>query len=224
MLMLCNAECINPWLPSVASPGIFHFCLFLAVSSTMSLSLLVFTTDVVWSQSVCASEWAGMFVFMTPVSQAPEITTWVHSCMSRFFLRKINWSIWSCLRTLRCAETISPAVLKTLSDATLVAGIQRYLLARDESSGRSDCLFHHCSGSSLRGTGSYSLYLMTSSLALFARDGLLVALFTSKVPPNSRSSAAPFPFFLQGGWSSEKTIPQVSMMVCFLPLFHRKCF
>lgn len=56
----------------------------------------------------------------------------------------------SSVSTLLWEETMSPAVLKTLSDATLVAGIQRYFFAREDSSGRSTWAFHHCSGSSLR--------------------------------------------------------------------------
>ena len=51
----------------------------------------------------------------------------------RFFFRNINWSTCSGLSRLRLEETISPAVLNTRSDATLVAGIQRYFLARDDS-------------------------------------------------------------------------------------------
>ena len=47
--------------------------------------------------------------------------------------------------------TISPAVEKTLSLGTEVAGTERNAFAREESSGYSfECSFHHLSGQFLR--------------------------------------------------------------------------
>lgn len=101
-------------------------------------------------------------------------------------------------------QTISPAVLKTLSNATLVAGIQRYFFARDDSSGSSTCAFHHCSLLSFRGKGFRSLYLNTSSLAFSLEDP--TATLTSKNSPNSWSSAALFSFCVEGQHLKYKTI------------------
>ena len=125
----------------------------------------------------------------------------IHLCSSflRFFLRKINWSAWSPLSTLRWEETISPAVLKTLSDATLVAGMQRYLFTISDNNGKSTCAIHHSSGLPFRGKRFLSPYLRISSLtfSLELLDGL-----TTYVSPNSWSSAVLF-LFLQEGQSPD---------------------
>lgn len=60
---------------------------------------------------------------------------------------------------------MSPAVLKTLSAGTLVAGMDRYLFAKADSSGRSTCSLHHCNTSPSKPKVSFSLYFKISSLA-----------------------------------------------------------
>ncbi len=47
------------------------------------------------------------------------------SMTTDFFFKNINWSTWSGRRTLLCAFTMSPAVLKTRSAGTLVPGMHR---------------------------------------------------------------------------------------------------
>ncbi len=65
-------------------------------------------------------------------------------------------------------ETVSPAMLKTLSDATLVAGIQRYFFARDDISDRSACAVVWISMSrvSLRWICLHWIYLHWMSLTV----------------------------------------------------------
>ena len=79
-----------------------------------------------------------------------------------------------------------------------MAGIRKYFFARDDSSGRSSCAFHHCSGLSVRGKGLRSLYLMSSSLASSLEDR--AAALTSEASPNSWAIAAVF-VILAGGSS-----------------------
>lgn len=90
-----------------------------------------------------------------------------------FFLGNINSPTCSCFSKLCFVETLSPAVLNTRSDATLVPGIQRYLLARDDISGKSCCWIHHCRGFFfffLQEQRLRLLYLLTSSLTLSLVD------------------------------------------------------
>lgn len=94
---------------------------------------------------------------------------------------------------------MSPAVLKTLSAGTLVAGMDRYLFAKADSSGRSTCSLHHCNTSPLKPKVSLSLYFKISSLAfslmVFA-GGLAL-----RKSPNIWSMAV---FFFGGASSTEE--------------------
>ena len=69
-------------------------------------------------------------------------------------------------RADRCAVNMSPAVEKTLSEGTLVPGIQRYCLANLDSIGKDIwCVFHQARGQSDRAIEGIFLYRLTSSSA-----------------------------------------------------------
>ncbi len=72
----------------------------------------------------------------TIFNKRSSVTNYSSMTTDHFFLN-INWSTWSGRRTLLCAFTMSPAVLKTRSAGTLVPGMHRYRLARVESTGSS---------------------------------------------------------------------------------------
>lgn len=66
-------------------------------------------------------------------------------------------------RQLRLCDTSSPAFEKSLSDGTDDAGMQRNLLVRSLSLGKSAaCTFHHASGSSSLEIWASSKYLLSS--------------------------------------------------------------
>ena len=74
------------------------------------------------------------------------LTFW--EVLYRFFARKTSLSTASGLRHALWHVTMLPPVLKTLSEGALVAGMERYFLARLLSLGKlASCTFHHCSGS-----------------------------------------------------------------------------
>ena len=80
-----------------------------------------------------------------------------------FFLRKINCSTFSAVSNDLCAETTSPAVEKTLSLGTDVAGMERYNLADFARWGRMASFdFHHAKGQSDSGILARLLYWLTS--------------------------------------------------------------
>lgn len=107
----------------------------------------------------------------------------------RFFCRKRSWSTCAGVRLLRCAVTISPAVEKTLSAATLVPGIHKYRLASPAKRGKAVWwVLHQLSGFSDRERGGASRYFFSSSSALELAD-LRITLTSVNVLPNSVTSA-----------------------------------
>lgn len=85
-----------------------------------------------------------------------------------FFFRNTSELTFSALRHARVAVTISPVVLKTLSDATDVACTQQYLTASLNRRGKNSSLaFHHNNGFSFIVACFFSRYCC-SSLLLFS--------------------------------------------------------
>ncbi len=61
----------------------------------------------------------------TIFNKRSSVTNYSSMTLQILFFLNINWSTWSGRRTLLCAFTMSPAVLKTRSAGTLVPGMHR---------------------------------------------------------------------------------------------------
>ena len=128
-----------------------------------------------------------MIVYKKRTNNSKQVQAYI------FFFKNISWSTCSGSKTLLCVVTMSPAVLNTLSAGTLVAGIQRYLLAMVDNNGSSSSwALHQFIALSVRARAGLRLYLVTSSLALSSFEA---SFFGVKVSPNRASMA----FFFAGG-------------------------
>jgi hypothetical protein len=95
-----------------------------------------------------------------------------------FFFRNISMSTFSESKLARWAVKMSPAVLKTRSEGTLVAGTHKYLRASTANSGKLlSCSLHQISGSRSKLNKSDFRYWHISSLARSSPDGTAVVGF-----------------------------------------------
>ena len=106
-------------------------------------------------------------IIMSSGQSRSKLINWSwHVSYFIFFFRKISWSTCFGFRLALCAVTMSPAVEKTRSEETLVAGTVKYICANLPSSWKRDMfIFHQIRGLPFILRSSSSWNRSTSSMA-----------------------------------------------------------